>query len=97
MDRPTRLHPQLTFDVKPHPAIDHMSDPILAGELKISGALHCPRDIQTGDELTVTVATADGEVIAQAVLEAGAPGFKVLTEKDELIGMARITTGKVKT
>lgn len=94
---PTRIHPRLTFDVTPHPDIEHMSDPILAGELKISGALHCPVDIKTGSEMTVTVATADGEVIAQAVIEASAPGFKVLKEKDTPIGMARVTTGKVQT
>lgn len=90
-----RVHPQLSFDVRVHPALSHMSDPILAGSLKIAGDLHCPRDIQTGDELTVTVATADGEVIAQGVVEAGAPGFRVITDQGSPIGMERVTKAKV--
>lgn len=95
--KPTRLHPQLSFDVKPHPALAHMADPILAGSLKITGDIHCPRDVATGDELTVTIATADGEVIAQAVLEAAAPAFRVITDSGEPIGMERITKAKVQT
>ena len=90
-----RTQPQLSFDVKPHPAIAHMSEPILTGSLKITGDLNCPVDVQTGEELTVTVATADGEVIAQAVLEAGAPGFRVITDSGDPIGMERVTKAKV--
>lgn len=95
MSPPNRTEPQLSFDVRPHPGVAHMSEPILSGSLKITGELHCPVDVHTGDELTVSVATADGQVIAQAVVEAGAPGFRVLTDKGEPIGMERVTKAKV--
>ncbi|MEJ7783193.1 MAG: hypothetical protein WKF96_00220 [Solirubrobacteraceae bacterium] len=87
----TSLHPQLSFDVRPHPASrrDDGSPPYLQASLKVKGDFHVSRDLQPGDELTVTIADADGEVVASGLSEVGGVSFPLIKEKGHVIGTER--------
>lgn len=92
----TRLHPQLTMHVEPHPASVHPDRELyLIGGLKIAGTFSVDRDLQAGDQITVSIANADGEIVAKGVCEMKAPHFKVIEIEGEPIGMERIHTAKV--
>jgi hypothetical protein len=76
---------QLSFDVRPR----YDDAPLLAGSLKVSGAFTLPRDLHPGEALSVHIATADGEVIAQGIAEVAGVGFAPVRNKGETIGMER--------
>jgi hypothetical protein len=86
---------QLTLDVHLHPALEDRDRPYLTGTLTISGDLHCPHDVQAGDELTVTVANADGEVIANGALVGKYPGFRDIKDGQTILGTERNNKAKV--
>ncbi|MEJ7824935.1 MAG: hypothetical protein WKF48_05875 [Solirubrobacteraceae bacterium] len=81
---------QLTLDVQLHPSLREAKDPFITGSLKIGGELHCPQDLQAGDRITVTVADADGTVIAQGEAIATYPGFREIKDHGCVIGTERI-------
>lgn len=94
------MNAQLSFDVAPRRIVrpeGHVPAPLLGGNLKLKGELRCDLNLEHGDELTVTVAAADGEVIAQAVAEVSAPpSFGPVEERDiGLIGYVRQHTAKL--
>jgi hypothetical protein len=88
---------QLSFETRPHPQAvrDDDDQGYLSASLKISGDLWLDHNLYDGDELTVTVASADGEVIAQAVAEVGPIAFQPIKEKRVRIGTNRAHTAKV--
>jgi hypothetical protein len=81
-------NPQLTFDVALHPSLD-ADRQILFGSLKIKGDFRLDRDLNAGDELTVTIAGPDGEIIAGARLTTAYPAFKAIKDKGVTIGTER--------
>lgn len=93
-------HAQLSFDVAPRTIIvagEQAPAPLLGGNLKLKGELRADVNLEHGDELTVTVADADGNVIAQAVAEVDRPpSFAPVQERDiGLIGYVRAHTAKL--
>lgn len=82
---------QLTFEVAPHPEAGEFID----GSLKISGTFGCRKDLNPGDELTVQIANADGEVIASGLAEVGPVGFAPIKVKNEVIGTERVHKAKL--
>jgi hypothetical protein len=85
---------QLSLDVGLHSAID-ARDALLTGALTIGGNLVCGIDLNAGDEITVTVATADGTVIAQGLATCGYPVFREIVDRGEIIGTERCNKAKV--
>lgn len=84
------------FDVQHHPHIVEMgNDPILRPAVKISGDMTLAKILQHGDRVTISVADADGVVIASGEAECGLPSFKPIKFEGEPIGEERITTAKV--
>lgn len=97
---PLRAHQQLTFDVKPHPRdVQHAKaldrEPWLEGSIAIKGAMRVDRNFHAGDELTVTVHDADGEVVATGECEVGMPAFKQIKIKGDPVGTERAHTAKI--
>lgn len=86
---------QLSLAVEPHPRCAH-EDALLAGSVKIAGDLYCPVDLNSGDTVTVTVANADGAVIAQGQCTAIYPQFREIEDKGTVIGTERVNRVKVK-
>lgn len=85
------------FEVKHHPHIEEMgNDPILRPAVKVSGdlTLTVPA-LQAGDAVTITVANADGEVIASGEAEIQYPSFRPIKFEGEVIGEERIHTAKL--
>lgn len=85
---------QLTLDVGLHSALDRRSA-LIAGALTIGGRFACGVDLNAGDEISVTIATADGTVIAQGVCVCGYPVFREIRDRDEIIGTERCNKAKV--
>lgn len=92
-NRQARETGQLTLDITPHPDIE--PDGFLIGTLAISGALHCPTDVQAGDVLTVSVSNADGEVIAAGQALGTYPKMKELRERGHVMGTERGNKAKI--
>jgi hypothetical protein len=87
---------QLSLRVTPHPGARKPNGEILiAGSLKIAGSLYCPRDLQDGDELIVTVTGADGEVISRHKAEVQAPSFARIKDGHAVIGIERIHKAEI--
>jgi hypothetical protein len=88
---------QLSFETRPHPHAVREDDPdgYLQASLKIAGALWLDRNLYAGDELTVTVASADGEIIASGVAEVGTVSFPPIKEKQRVIGTERAHAAKI--
>lgn len=42
-------------------------DPLMIGTLKVTGTLKCHRNLDVGEAMTITIANADGEVVASAI------------------------------
>lgn len=93
-----QLHPQLSFDVHPHPNAVREDNPdgYLTAALKIGGSFFITQDMHPGEELTVTVANADGQVVAQGVAEIGGVGFTPIKDAGRTIGMERQHKAKLK-
>lgn len=87
---------QLSLDVAPHPdAAKRPNGGWLQGSVAITGDFGVTRDLQPGDELTVTMHNADGEVIASGVCEIGAIGFKPIKIDGDVIGTERLHKAKL--
>lgn len=65
--------PQLSLEVRQRPSLE---DPLLTGALKLKGELPCKRDLNPGDQITVTVSDADGQIFATGIFEATVPAMK---------------------
>lgn len=87
--------PQLTLDVEmPQHARDLPHGGMLVASCSID-AVEIDRDLHPGDRITVTVASADGEVIGQAEQEVGGVGFKALKIDKSVVGLERVHKAKV--
>lgn len=87
-------HPQLTLTIDLHSDLDPETA-ILWGTLKLKGDFRIDRDLNAGDELTVTVATADGEVITGGRMKCSYPHPKEITDKGRVIGTERVHTAEL--
>lgn len=89
-------HPQLSLEVRQHPALRERTEAdafiAMEGSLKIKGRFAVGQDLHHGDQVTVTVHSADGEVITQGVAEIGLPGFEPITVQGTLVGLERVHT-----
>ena len=84
------------FEIKHHPHVKDMgNDPILRPAVKIKGDMTLSQVLQHGDRVTVSVANADGEIIASGEAECSLPAFKPITFEGEPIGVERITTAAI--
>lgn len=52
-------------------------------------------DLQPGDELTVTIAGADGEVLASGTAAVLSVGFVPITDSGDIIGTTRVHKAKL--
>lgn len=85
-----------SFHVRPHPAATRRPDGgFIDGALSIGGQFGVDRDLDAGDELTVTIASADGEVLAQGVVEVQGVAFKPVKVKGFVIGTTRVHKAKL--
>ena len=82
---------QLSFDVEPHPNTRHQDGSVvpLYGELKWSVAVDVDHDLQPGDQVVVTVASADGEVLGTSLGKVEDVAFKTIKEKGRVIAQVR--------
>lgn len=88
---------QLSLQVDPHPSARRADgSPLVVGSLKIAGPLECPRNLQDGDELIVTVVGADGEVLSRHLAEVQAPSFARIEEKGVVLGIERIHKAQIR-
>lgn len=78
---------QLTLEVEPEPELG--ADDRVLGSLTIGGSFAVGRDLQRGDELIVTVAGADGELLAQSQAVVGKVGFQTIRVKGDPVGTER--------
>lgn len=89
--------PQLSFRVDLHTDLIAEEEPWFFGSLKVKGDLRVGHDLQAGEELTVSIADADGQVIASAGLVVAYPGFKDIKEKGHVVGTERVHVAEVQT
>lgn len=83
---------QLSLEVRHRPGLE---DPYITGSLKLKGEVPVRQDLHAGQELTVQVCNADGEVIASGIFEVGLPGFKDVKAKGAgIIGVERVHAAK---
>lgn len=85
---------QLSLQIDRHPAVAE-GDGMLIGTIKIKGAMHCPIDVQAGDDLTVQIANADGETIAHAKLKGLHAQIKPIKDRGFVIGEERANAAEV--
>lgn len=78
---------QLTLAVEPEPELG--PDDRVIGSLTIGGTFAVGRDLQRGDKLIITVAGADGELLAQSEAAVDKLGFKTIRAQGEPIGTER--------
>lgn len=88
---------QLSLHVEPNPSLAQYEDGgELYGSLKISGSLPVLRDLNDGDEVTVTVHGADGEVLTSSAATIAPPAFKPVTVTNiGRVGTERVHTAKL--
>jgi len=87
---------ELTHHVKPHPAKAKRPDGgWLDGTVAIGGSFVLDVDLQPGDELTVQIANADGEVLTGGVVEVTTVGFKPVKVKGFVVGKTRVHKAKL--
>lgn len=83
----------LSTEVRQRPSLE---DPLLIGSLKLKGELPLKGNLHPGEQLTVQVADADGQVIASAIYEVKPPAFKdVKMAGVGVIGMERAHTAEL--
>lgn len=83
---------QLSFLVRAHPAA---RDGWLDATLAVGGAFTVRHDLQPGAELTVSIADADGEVIATGVVAVASVGFVPITNDGDVVGTTRVHKAKL--
>lgn len=92
MNDVTPLHPQLSFAVEPvaRKGTDDDAAGYLVASIKVSGDFVVGKNLHPGEEFTVQIASADGEVIAGGVcvMEAG-PSFPAVKNDGRVIGYER--------
>ncbi len=88
------LHPQLSLEVEPHPRVG--ADGYLTGSLKVTGEYMVTGNLQPGAQLTVHIATADGQVIAQGLAEVASIAFIPIKADGSIIGTDRVHRAKLK-
>lgn len=82
---------QLSFVVEQHPnAREYKDGGWLDGTVAVGGAFRVERDLNPGDRLTVTIASADGEVIASGEVSVVTVGFKPIKLKGFVVGQTRV-------
>lgn len=87
---------QLSLDVRQHPNAEQRGDGFLTASLKLQGALPLGRDLNPGDDLMVTVSSADGEIIATGTFETGPVGFAPISDKTAgVVGLERVHKAKL--
>jgi hypothetical protein len=64
---------QLSLEIVQRPELEN---PMLAGSLRLKGEIPVRRDLNPGDQITVTVADADGTIFATGLFEATVPAWK---------------------
>lgn len=72
--------------------------PVTAGWTRRSrwgGAFTVRHDLQPGAELTVSIADADGEVIATGVAAVASVGFVPITNDGDVVGTTRVHKAKL--
>ncbi len=95
MSEPRRVDDGCSYEVRRHPAMGQRpGEGFLDGAISLGGKLPVDRDLQPGDELTVTVCSADGEVLAQSVFEVQTVGFVPVRLKGFVIGQTRVHKAK---
>lgn len=84
----------LSTEVRQRP---NLEDPLLIGTLKLTGELPIKGNLHPGEQLTVQVASADGQVIAAGIYELIPPAFKDVDGGPGVgvIGMERAHTAKL--
>lgn len=93
---------RLSLDVKPHPTLEAArrrgDELLIAGELTIKGSFPVTQNLDHGDELAISITTADGELLTSGVLTiAGPPPLIPIESKDlGLIGYCRAHKAKVR-
>jgi len=85
---------QLSLQIDLHSNLDP-DRAILFGSLKLKGDFRLDRDLNAGDELTVTVATADGEVLTAGRLVCTYPQLKEIKDKGFVVGTERAHTAEI--
>lgn len=86
----------LSFHVKPHPRRATRPDGgWLDGTVSVSGAFSLDVDLHAGDELTVMIAGADGEVLAGGTVEIQTVAFKPVRVKGYVVGETRVHKAKL--
>jgi hypothetical protein len=78
---------QLTLDVLPDPHT--VPGGLLVGKLRITGEFGVDRDLNRGEQLTVQVADADGQIITTALVGVVGVGFVNITDQGTVIGTER--------
>jgi hypothetical protein len=87
----TFLEP-LSTEVRQRP---NLEDPVLVGCLKLKGEIPIKGNLHPGEQLTVQVANADGQVICAGIFELVPPAFKDVKIKGVgVIGMERVHTAE---
>jgi hypothetical protein len=85
---------QLSLEVRHRPELSER-DAFISGSVKLAGDLPVRKDLHAGNRLTVSVADADGTVIASGVFEVGLPNFKDIKAKGAgIIGVERVHKAK---
>lgn len=80
------LDVHLSLDVEPHPRLRELTDGgILISTLTLGGDVQIDRNLNTGDQLTVTIGDADGTVIATLDAVVVSPSFHPI--KDKVVGV----------
>lgn len=88
----------LFYDVKPHVDIINLplEEQLLLTTVKVNGEMSLRGQVlDPGTQVTVSVADADGEIIASGVCEVQSPKFGVLQVEGNVVGMERVHTAKV--
>lgn len=83
--------PQLSFRVDQHPDASARTDGgWLDGEVKVAGSFAVDRDLQPGEQFTVQIADADGEIIASGTCSMeGGPSFPAVKLDGKVVGLCR--------
>lgn len=83
---------QLSFIVHAHPAA---RESWLDATLAVRGAFTVTRDLQPGAELTVSIAGADGEILATGTAAVRSVGFVPITNNGDIVGTTRVHEAKL--
>jgi hypothetical protein len=83
----TAIDQQLSLDVLPDSRI--VPGGVFVGTLRVSGEFPVEEDLNRGQQLVISIADADGQVLATALAAVVGVGFVTLYEKETAIGTER--------